>query len=96
MHVTCTYARRQASHLQACLDCSGVVIFTGVGKSGLIAQKICQTLVSTGTKAVFLSPQVNHSGPARRRSTCGAPTSAPPLIMSLAQLPCVVSRPGAA
>ncbi|KAL4419309.1 hypothetical protein ABPG77_001641, partial [Micractinium sp. CCAP 211/92] len=42
---------------QACLDCQGVVIFTGVGKSGLIAQKICQTLVSTGTKAVFLSPQ---------------------------------------
>lgn len=42
---------------QACLDCRGVVIFTGVGKSGLIAQKICQTLVSTGTKAVFLSPQ---------------------------------------
>ncbi|KAL4440560.1 hypothetical protein ABPG75_003561 [Micractinium tetrahymenae] len=42
---------------QACLECSGVVIFTGVGKSGLIAQKICQTLVSTGTKAVFLSPQ---------------------------------------
>lgn len=43
--------------LQACLDCTGVVIFTGVGKSGLIAQKICQTLVSTGTKAMFLSPQ---------------------------------------
>ncbi|KAI3431313.1 hypothetical protein D9Q98_004371 [Chlorella vulgaris] len=42
---------------QACLDCTGVVIFTGVGKSGLIAQKICQTLVSTGTKAMFLSPQ---------------------------------------
>ncbi|PRW39284.1 putative arabinose 5-phosphate isomerase [Chlorella sorokiniana] len=42
---------------QACLTCTGVVIFTGVGKSGLISQKICQTLVSTGTKAVFLSPQ---------------------------------------
>jgi arabinose-5-phosphate isomerase len=40
-----------------CLDCKGVVLFTGVGKSGFIAQKICQTLVSTGTKAVFLSPQ---------------------------------------
>lgn len=46
--------------VQACLDCQGVVIFTGVGKSGLIAQKICQTLVSTGTKAVFLSPQVGR------------------------------------
>ncbi|PSC71870.1 putative arabinose 5-phosphate isomerase [Micractinium conductrix] len=42
---------------QACVECKGVVIFTGVGKSGLIGQKICQTLVSTGTKAVFLSPQ---------------------------------------
>ena len=40
-----------------CLECKGVVLFTGVGKSGFIAQKICQTLVSTGTKAVFLSPQ---------------------------------------
>jgi D-arabinose 5-phosphate isomerase GutQ len=52
-----------------------VVIFTGVGKSGLIGQKICQTLVSTGTKAVFLSPQVGcdtglpHS--ARLRSAAG-------------------------
>mmetsp|Transcript_34175 Transcript_34175/g.96870 ORF Transcript_34175/g.96870 Transcript_34175/m.96870 type:complete len:347 (-) Transcript_34175:139-1179(-) len=41
---------------QACLDCKGVICFTGVGKSGFIAQKITQTLVSTGTKAVFLSP----------------------------------------
>eukprot|EP00191_Tetraselmis_sp_GSL018_P000185 CAMPEP_0177612002 /NCGR_PEP_ID=MMETSP0419_2-20121207/20912_1 /TAXON_ID=582737 /ORGANISM="Tetraselmis sp., Strain GSL018" /LENGTH=320 /DNA_ID=CAMNT_0019108009 /DNA_START=262 /DNA_END=1224 /DNA_ORIENTATION=+ len=41
---------------QACLDCQGVICFTGVGKSGFIAQKITQTLVSTGTKAVFLSP----------------------------------------
>jgi arabinose-5-phosphate isomerase len=41
---------------QACLKCRGVIIFTGVGKSGFIAQKITQTLVSTGTKAIFLSP----------------------------------------
>jgi arabinose-5-phosphate isomerase len=41
---------------QACLNCEGVICFTGVGKSGFIAQKITQTLVSTGTKAVFLSP----------------------------------------
>ena len=34
--------------------CSGRVILTGVGKSGLIAQKIAATLVSTGTPAVFL------------------------------------------
>lgn len=40
----------------ACLDCKGTILFTGVGKSGFIAQKISQTLVSTGTKAVFLNP----------------------------------------
>lgn len=42
--------------LQACLHCKGAILFTGVGKSGFIAQKISQTLVSTGTKAVFLNP----------------------------------------
>jgi len=41
---------------EACLNCKGVVFFTGVGKSGFIAQKISQTLVSTGTKSVFLNP----------------------------------------
>lgn len=37
-------------------NCPGVLFFTGVGKSGLIAQKIAATLMSTGTKAFFLSP----------------------------------------
>jgi arabinose-5-phosphate isomerase len=36
--------------------CSGVVILSGVGKSGHIAQKISATFVSTGTKASFLCP----------------------------------------
>ena len=34
--------------------CRGRVIVTGVGKSGLIANKISATMVSTGTPAVFL------------------------------------------
>jgi len=34
----------------------GHLILSGVGKSGLIAQKISTTLLSTGTKACFLSP----------------------------------------
>ena len=34
--------------------CKGKVIVTGVGKSGLIANKISATMVSTGTPAVFL------------------------------------------
>ena len=41
--------------MQACLACKGAILFTGVGKSGFIAQKIAQTLVSTGTKAFFLN-----------------------------------------
>lgn len=36
--------------------CEGVLFFTGVGKSGFIAQKAAATLMSTGTKAFFLPP----------------------------------------
>jgi len=36
--------------------CTGRVIVTGVGKSGIIARKIVATLNSTGTPAVFLHP----------------------------------------
>ncbi len=36
------------------LSCQGKVVVTGVGKSGIIAQKIAATMVSTGTPAVFL------------------------------------------
>jgi len=36
--------------------CRGKVIVSGVGKSGLIGQKIAATLTSTGTPAVFLHP----------------------------------------
>lgn len=36
--------------------CNGKVIVTGVGKSGVIAEKIAQTMTSTGTMAVFLHP----------------------------------------
>jgi len=34
--------------------CGGKVILAGIGKSGLIAQKIAATLTSTGTPALFL------------------------------------------
>jgi len=36
--------------------CDSKVIVLGIGKSGVIAQKIAQTLVSTGTIAVFVHP----------------------------------------
>lgn len=38
------------------LNCSGKVVVMGVGKSGVIAQKIAQTLASTGTPAIFIHP----------------------------------------
>jgi arabinose-5-phosphate isomerase len=36
--------------------CAGRVVVTGMGKSGLIAQKISATLSSTGTPSLFLHP----------------------------------------
>ena len=40
-----------------CLQsCSGRVVVTGMGKSGIIARKIAATLSSTGTPALFLHP----------------------------------------
>jgi len=38
------------------LACDGRVVVTGMGKSGLIGQKIAATLASTGTPAFFLHP----------------------------------------
>jgi arabinose-5-phosphate isomerase len=44
-------------------NCAGKIIVTGVGKSGIIAQKIAQTLTSTGTVAVFVHPSdAMHGG----------------------------------
>ncbi len=37
-------------------ECESKIIVTGVGKSGVIAQKIAQTITSTGTVAIFLHP----------------------------------------
>ena len=37
-------------------DCEAKIIVLGIGKSGVIAQKIAQTLTSTGTVAVYLHP----------------------------------------
>jgi len=37
-------------------ECRGTIVFSGVGKSGLVAQKIAATFASTGTRAVFLCP----------------------------------------
>lgn len=42
--------------IELILQCKGKIIVIGVGKSGVIAQKISQTLTSTGTVAVFVHP----------------------------------------
>jgi arabinose-5-phosphate isomerase len=42
--------------------CRGKVIVTGVGKSGLIGQKIAATLASTGTPAIYLHPAEGMHG----------------------------------
>ena len=42
--------------VQTLLECGGRVVATGMGKSGIIAQKISATLSSTGTPSLFLHP----------------------------------------
>jgi len=42
--------------------CRGKVVVTGLGKSGLICQKIAATLASTGTPAIFLHPVEGFHG----------------------------------
>jgi len=39
-----------------CLDCTGRVVVTGMGKSGHVGGKIAATLASTGTPAFFVHP----------------------------------------
>lgn len=45
-----------AAAMKMILNCSGRVIVTGMGKSGIIGKKIAATLASTGTPAFFLHP----------------------------------------
>jgi len=54
---------RYAQAVRLLAGCRGKVIVTGVGKSGLIAQKIAATLSSTGTPSVHLDPsEAMHGG----------------------------------
>ncbi len=52
--------RLEKSAVEAALkhlsSCESKIVVTGVGKSGVIAQKISQTLTSTGTVAIFVHP----------------------------------------
>jgi arabinose-5-phosphate isomerase len=42
--------------LDVLLGCTGRVVVTGLGKSGIVAQKVSATLASTGTPSLFLHP----------------------------------------
>ncbi len=53
---------RYAEAVAMLLACKGKVIVTGVGKSGLIAQKMAATFSSTGTPAVHLDPAEAQHG----------------------------------
>ena len=61
-----------ASFAQACEmihNCSGSCIVSGIGKAGIIAQKISATLASTGTPSHFLHPaEAVHGDLGRLRS----------------------------
>ena len=47
---------RAVDMIQACGEGNGRVVVTGMGKSGIIAQKLAATLSSTGSPALFLHP----------------------------------------
>lgn len=44
------------------LECKGKVVVTGIGKSGIIGQKIAATFASTGTPAFFMHPSEGLHG----------------------------------
>ena len=65
--ISCAAARLDSSQIERAasliLDCDGKVIVMGVGKSGVIAQKIAQTMTSTGTIAISMHPSdAMHGG----------------------------------
>ncbi|MEI8033045.1 MAG: KpsF/GutQ family sugar-phosphate isomerase [Chlorobiaceae bacterium] len=47
---------RFAQAVEELAGCRGKIIISGMGKSGIIAQKIAATMASTGTTALFLHP----------------------------------------
>jgi len=42
--------------VEAIYRCKGKLVITGIGKSGIVAQKISATFSSTGTPSIFLHP----------------------------------------
>lgn len=50
------------SAVEKIMSCTGKVIVTGIGKSGLVGRKIASTFSSTGTPALFLHPSESSHG----------------------------------
>ena len=48
--------RRFEEAVRMVLTCPGQVVLTGMGKAGIVAQKVSATLASTGTPSTFLHP----------------------------------------
>jgi arabinose-5-phosphate isomerase len=48
--------------VETIFNCSGKVILTGMGKSGLVAKKIASTMSSVGTPAIFMHPAEGMHG----------------------------------
>ena len=61
-HVGAAFAQAARLVLACGAGSRGRVVATGMGKAGLIAQKITATLASTGTPAVFLHPAEARHG----------------------------------
>lgn len=56
MHMATELDEQFIGAVDRILACSGKVILTGMGKSGLIGRKIAATLASTGTPSFYLHP----------------------------------------
>ena len=56
-HTAARLDQKQVEYVVGLLSgCKGKVVIVGVGKSGIIAQKIAATMTSTGTAALYLHP----------------------------------------
>ena len=56
-HTATRLDQKQVEYVVGLLsECKGKVVIVGVGKSGIIAQKIAATMTSTGTAALYLHP----------------------------------------
>ncbi len=71
-----TATRMDQAQVEKVIDllatCSGKVVIMGVGKSGIIAQKIAATMTSAGTAALYLHPSdaLHGGGVKQQRRDC--------------------------